>query len=93
MTERRRYLLITAALGLALVIVALLAVPGSPIQRKPILGLDLQGGFSVVLSGLIHAHLTMPFRRPAGAVTRSPPERRRKSCGIKSLGPGATVVW
>jgi SecD/SecF fusion protein len=49
MTERRRYLLISAGLAIALVLVALLAVPGSPIQRKPTLGLDLQGGLEVVL--------------------------------------------
>ncbi len=29
--------------------VALFAVPGSPLQRKPTLGLDLQGGLEVVL--------------------------------------------
>jgi SecD/SecF fusion protein len=49
MTERRRYLLISGVLLLALVVVGLFAIPGSPVQRKPTLGLDLQGGLEVVL--------------------------------------------
>ncbi|MBA3717767.1 MAG: protein translocase subunit SecD [Actinobacteria bacterium] len=49
MTDRRRYLVITALLAIAIVVVGLLAFPGSPIQRKPTLGLDLQGGLEVVL--------------------------------------------
>src|SRR5829696_1938851 len=49
MTERRRYLLISAVLAAALVVVGLFAIPGSPLQRKPTLGLDLQGGLEVVL--------------------------------------------
>src|SRR5262245_46267586 len=49
MTDRRRYLAITAFLLAALVAVGLLAIPGSPLQRKPTLGLDLQGGLEVVL--------------------------------------------
>jgi SecD/SecF fusion protein len=49
MSERRRYLIISALLAVALVVVGLLAIPGSPIQRKPTLGLDLQGGLEVVL--------------------------------------------
>src|SRR5262245_46989986 len=36
----------------ALVGVALLAVPGSPVHRKPTLGLDLQGGLEVVLKAV-----------------------------------------
>jgi len=49
MTDRRRYLLITGLLLTALVAVVVVAFPGSPIQRKPTLGLDLQGGLEVVL--------------------------------------------
>ena len=49
MSERRRYLFITAVLAAAVVVVALFAVPGSPLQHKPTLGLDLQGGLEVVL--------------------------------------------
>src|SRR6187200_1672946 len=49
MTDRRRYLLISAVLAAAVVVVALFAVPGSPLQHKPTLGLDLQGGLEVVL--------------------------------------------
>ncbi|HET8607817.1 MAG TPA: protein translocase subunit SecD [Gaiellaceae bacterium] len=36
----------------ALVGVALLAAPGSPVQKKPTLGLDLQGGLEVVLQAV-----------------------------------------
>src|SRR6188768_3966335 len=49
MSERRRYLFITAVPAAAVVVVALFAVPGSPLQHKPTLGLDLQGGLEVVL--------------------------------------------
>src|SRR5215208_8031655 len=49
MTDRRRYLTIAGVLLAALVAVALIAVPGSPIHRKTTLGLDLQGGLEVVL--------------------------------------------
>ncbi|HEX9416232.1 MAG TPA: protein translocase subunit SecD [Gaiellaceae bacterium] len=52
MSERRRYLFITGLLAVALVVVGLLAIPGSPIQRKPTLGLDLQGGLEVVLQAV-----------------------------------------
>src|SRR6266542_1434479 len=51
-SERRRYLFITGLLAVALVVVGLLAIPGSPIQRKPTLGLDLQGGLEVVLQAV-----------------------------------------
>src|ERR671932_64624 len=37
---------------LALIGAVLLAVPGSPVQRKPTLGLDLQGGLEVVLKAV-----------------------------------------
>jgi SecD/SecF fusion protein len=47
--ERRNYLLIIGAIGALLVGALLLAVPGSPLHRKPTLGLDLQGGLEVVL--------------------------------------------
>ena len=49
MTDRRRYLLISAVLLVAVVVVGLFAIPGSPLQRKPTLGLDLQGGLEEVL--------------------------------------------
>jgi SecD/SecF fusion protein len=47
--ERRRYLLLLGAIAAALVGAGLLAVPGSPVYRKPTLGLDLQGGLEVIL--------------------------------------------
>src|SRR6266498_5023829 len=40
------------AIVVALIGAVLLAVPGSPIQRKPTLGLDLQGGLEVVLQAV-----------------------------------------
>jgi len=47
--DRRKYLLLIALIALALVGVALLAIPGSPAHQKPTLGLDLQGGLEVIL--------------------------------------------
>ena len=49
MKERRSHFILLALLLAALSAVALLALPGSPIQQKPVLGLDLQGGLEVVL--------------------------------------------
>ena len=43
MTERRSYLFLMGLILAALIGVGLLAIPGSPIQRSPTLGLDLQG--------------------------------------------------
>jgi SecD/SecF fusion protein len=48
-SDRRKYLLLMGAIVIALVGAILLAVPGSPIHKKPTLGLDLQGGLEVVL--------------------------------------------
>jgi SecD/SecF fusion protein len=48
MQERRSHLVLMGLILLALVGVALLAVPASPIHRKATLGLDLQGGLEVV---------------------------------------------
>jgi SecD/SecF fusion protein len=47
--ERRKYLVILGVILALLVGATLLAVPGSPIYKKPVLGLDLQGGLEVVL--------------------------------------------
>jgi SecD/SecF fusion protein len=47
--ERRNYLLLMGAIGVALVGAVLLAIPGSPAYKKPTLGLDLRGGIEVVL--------------------------------------------
>ena len=52
MRERRNHLLLVALIAAALVGVALLAVPGSPVHRKAVLGLDLQGGLEVVLKAI-----------------------------------------
>jgi len=48
-SDQRRYLLLVVAIVAALVGALLLVVPGSPIHKKPVLGLDLQGGLEVVL--------------------------------------------
>jgi SecD/SecF fusion protein len=50
--QRRNYLILVGCIVTALVGVALLAVPGSPIHRKVRLGLDLQGGLEVVLKAI-----------------------------------------
>src|SRR5262245_20627288 len=48
MKERRSHLALMGLILVALVGVALLAIPGSPVHRKATLGLDLQGGLEVV---------------------------------------------
>ncbi|HLG09337.1 MAG TPA: protein translocase subunit SecD [Gaiellaceae bacterium] len=50
--NRRSSILVVALLAAALVGVALLAIPGSPIRQKPTLGLDLQGGLEVTLQAV-----------------------------------------
>ena len=52
MSDRRKYLILMGAIVAAIVGVVLLVVPGSPIHRKPTLGLDLQGGLEVVLKAV-----------------------------------------
>jgi SecD/SecF fusion protein len=49
---RRAAFFVVGLVAAALVGVALLAVPGSPIQQKPTLGLDLQGGLEVTLQAV-----------------------------------------
>jgi SecD/SecF fusion protein len=51
-SDRRKYLILVSAILAAIVGAVLLAVPGSPIHRKPTLGLDLQGGLEVVLKAV-----------------------------------------
>jgi SecD/SecF fusion protein len=50
--NRRASLLVVGLLVAALVGVALLAVPGSPLHKEPTLGLDLQGGLEVTLQAV-----------------------------------------
>ncbi len=52
MSDRRKYLILMGAIMAAVVGAVLLAVPGSPIHKKPVLGLDLQGGLEVVLKAV-----------------------------------------
>ena len=49
MNDRRRHLVLIGCILAALVGVAFLAVPSSPVHKKLTLGLDLQGGLEVVL--------------------------------------------
>lgn len=49
---RRAAIFVVALVAAALVGVALLAVPGSPFEQRPTLGLDLQGGLEVTLQAV-----------------------------------------
>jgi SecD/SecF fusion protein len=51
-TSRRAQLSLLALIVAALIGVALLAVPGSPLYQKPVLGLDLQGGLELTLEAV-----------------------------------------
>ena len=62
MRERRKYLLLLGAIAALLIGAVLLAVPGSPVYKKPTLGLDLQGGIEVVLRAV-------PERNAGGQIT------------------------
>ncbi|MDQ3380942.1 MAG: protein translocase subunit SecD [Actinomycetota bacterium] len=50
--NRRTSILVVGLLAAALVGVALLAIPSSPIKQSPTLGLDLQGGLEVTLQAV-----------------------------------------
>ncbi len=50
--NRRSSVIVVGLLAAALVAVALFALPGSPLHRKPTLGLDLQGGLEVTLQAV-----------------------------------------
>ncbi len=50
--NRRPHLILVALIVLGLIGVGLLAVPGSPVQQTPNLGLDLQGGLEVTLQAV-----------------------------------------
>jgi SecD/SecF fusion protein len=50
--ERRNHFVLLGLILAALAGVAVLAIPGSPAHRKPVLGLDLQGGLEVVLKAV-----------------------------------------
>jgi len=51
-SNRRSHLILVGLIALALVGVAALGVPGSPVHKKVTLGLDLQGGLEVVLKAV-----------------------------------------
>lgn len=50
--SRRPHLLLVALIVAGLIGVGLMAVPGSPFEQKPTLGLDLQGGLDVTLQAV-----------------------------------------
>ena len=50
--NRRPHLTLVALIVAGLIGVGLLAVPGSPLERQPTLGLDLQGGLEVTLQAV-----------------------------------------
>jgi SecD/SecF fusion protein len=50
--SRRNSFVVLGLLAAALVVVALMAVPASPLHQKPTLGLDLQGGLEVTLQAV-----------------------------------------
>jgi preprotein translocase subunit SecD len=52
LNTRRSYLVLVSLIVLALVGVGLIALPQSPFYKKPVLGLDLQGGLEVVLEAV-----------------------------------------
>ncbi len=52
MKDRRNHLILLGCILAALVGVGFMAVPGSPVYKKPTLGLDLQGGLEVVLKAV-----------------------------------------
>ncbi len=52
MNDRRRHLVLIGCILAALIGVAFLAVPSSPVHKKLTLGLDLQGGLEVVLKAV-----------------------------------------
>ena len=49
---RRAAIFVVGLVAAALVAVALLAIPGSPLEQRPTLGLDLQGGLEVTLQAV-----------------------------------------
>jgi SecD/SecF fusion protein len=51
-TSRRAQLSLLALILAALIGVAVIAVPGSPLYQKPVLGLDLQGGLELTLEAV-----------------------------------------
>jgi SecD/SecF fusion protein len=51
-SDRRKYLILMGAIVAAVVGTLLLALPSSPIHKKPTLGLDLRGGLEVVLQAV-----------------------------------------
>ena len=90
MRERRKYLVIMGVILALLVGAALLAVPGSPVYKKPTLGLDLQGGLEVVLKATPETK-SQPIT-PAGMATAQTdhdrPRQQDRRLLAERRGPG-----
>ena len=82
MHTRRNHLILVGLIMAAVVGVALLGVPGSPAHKKTRLGLDLQGGVSVVLCP--GRATTLRLRPPARMCS---PSASRRSVRKSSLAP------
>ena len=83
MSDRRKYLILMGAIVAAVVGTLLLALPGSPIHKKPTLGLDLQGGLEVILKAV--PEKGQPPVTAAGMQTaRTVIENRVNSLGLAS---------
>jgi preprotein translocase subunit SecD len=80
-SERRKYLILMGAIVAALVGTLMLAVPGAPLYKKPVLGLDLQGGLEVVLQAVPpKGHVLTPadlVRSSSGCPSRRSASRGR----------------
>ena len=99
--NRRPHLYLVALIVAALVGVGLLAIPGSPLQQTPTLGLDLQGGAEVTLKAvppkgrqLTEADLDRSVEIMRSRVDRlgvaEPEIRKQGSDQINVALPGAT---
>ena len=83
MRERRNYLLIIGAIGALLVGALFLAIPGSPVYKKPTLGLDLQGGLEVILRAIPETQ-TQPITPPGMATAQQIMTNRVDKLGVTS---------
>ena len=87
--ERRSHLILMGLILVALVGVALLAVPGSPIHKKATLGLDLQGGLEVVKKAVPEKGQTVDKRGPRRRGRRSSRSRIDSIGVVRARDPQA----
>jgi len=82
--DRRRHLVVIGCILAALVGVAFLAAPSSPVHKKLTLGLDLQGGLEVVLKAVP----PKGHKLTADDLTRSIDIMRQRIDKTRGLGAG-----